>query len=132
MTRSMLGVSLIASVSKASEGLIPRLADGAWPADDSGPHRFSRRPPGLGVLLALVACGLLVVTSWSFVKTGSDQVSSAAGANCGLSGCSVNTMTWKPALPPEWRYEKKAYEFDHMFREAPGTSRVVAGEALRR
>jgi hypothetical protein len=117
---------------------VPMPSANAAPAGETGPSRFSRRSRrSRSIGLALVLCGLFAFGGWFLMSGGSDPDPSAASTRTGGLVCdaSLCTVTLTPAdrqLAREWRWERKGYAFDHMFREAPGTSRLAMSPTAQR
>jgi hypothetical protein len=79
------------------------------------------------VLVLLAATfGLLLFLGWVLVRGASDLTEEARATDlgtdmCGTTRCGVAVVGVEPRLreplPREWRWEAKAVDFDHMYRE---------------
>lgn len=89
-------------------------------APDRPGRHWSGRAPGLVLLAATL--GLLLFLGWVLVRGASDLTEEAKATDlCGSSRCGSAVVGVEPPLrqplPREWRWQAKAVDFEHMYRE---------------
>jgi len=114
MNRSSLALSIAIPASTTARGPLE-----ASPARDGDPRRASR---GSRIAtLALATCGVVAFAGWILVTGVSDLEPSAAATSvsapaCDASSCMPAVAPVSRELPREWRWEREAVKFDHMYR----------------
>ena len=97
-------------------------------APSGAPNRPGRHWAGRSAALALLAAtlGLLLFLGWVLIRGASDLTEDAMATDLGLDACGPTScaITWaevdllpRAPLPREWRWESKAVDLDHMYRE---------------
>lgn len=115
MNRSSLALSIAIPASTTARGPLA-----ASPARDGDPRRASR---GSRIAtLALATCGVVAFAGWILVTGVLDLEPSAAATRvaapaCDTSSCMTASASASRPLPREWRWERKAVEFKHMYRK---------------
>ena len=116
MNRSSLALSIAIPASTTARGPLE-----ASPARDGDPRRASRRSRIATLTIALATSGVVAFAGWILVTGVSDLEPSAAATSvsapaCGASSCMPAVAPVSRELPREWRWEREAVKFDHMYR----------------
>jgi hypothetical protein len=117
MNRSSLALSIAIPASTTARGPLA-----ASPVRDGDPRRASRGSRTAGLAIALATCGVVAFVGWILVTGVLDLEPSAAAARvaapaCDTSSCMTASASASRPLPREWRWERKAVEFKHMYRK---------------
>ena len=91
-------------------------------AHDGSPRRDLLGPRGLGLAAVLATCAFVAFLGWALSRGDSalaarGAATGAAASACYSSNCGAPLARVAAPLPREWRWERKAIEFEHMYRE---------------